>query len=612
MEARLPAAADAAAAAPWNGRGGSSGGLAAGAAGPSKEEATRLLRAQRLSMADGGPAAKRHRSGVPSSPAAGGLARSNSDALDSAVPLRNVRHRSLLPLSSVVQVFTTAALPDYSLPWQVCPQQTSTGSGFAFTERRTGRRLIITNAHVAAAKNAVLRVQLHGSPDKLRAKVLAIGNDCDLAILELASGAGDDPESAEAEAFWSAVQPVQISEELPQLYEEVHVVGFPGQFSSICVTAGIVSRICVQSYNQPSPCPLLTIQIDAAINPGNSGGPAFDEDGRLIGVAFLKHVGHDVDNTGYLIPVPVVENFLDRALSADGYHGMPCVPFRFQSLENAAFRKSLEMVPQKHSGVYIKEVAKLGALAGKLKQGDVVLQIDGQRIGNDMTVHFRDTESVDFRHRITGAKKGSTTELRILRKGKEITVSAVLPGNTHHLLCPRYHELDCVPTFLIVGGLVFVPLTGSLYEALSGGDDGLGPASDVYLPGVLADKLWAFKQKEGQQVIVLLRVLTADCNLGYYPSGAVRTLSALNGTKINSMEQLVTEVYETSAASKYLKFKFGSFSATGDSDAEVDEKETGDIIVLDREEAMSSEKEVLSTHRIDTALSEDLRSLRSS
>jgi S1-C subfamily serine protease len=569
-------------------------------------------------MAEGGPAAKRHRPSVPASPGAG-LRRSDSDALESAVPLHSVRHRSKLPLSSVVQVFTTAALPDYSLPWQVCPQQTSTGSGFAFTERHTGRRLIVTNAHVAAATNAVLRVQLHGSPDKLRAKVLAIGNDCDLAILELAAGDGngDGPEAAEATAFWSAVQPVQISEDLPQLYEEVHVVGFPGQFSSICVTAGIVSRICVQSYNQPSPCPLLTIQIDAAINPGNSGGPAFDENGRLIGVAFLKSVGHDVDNTGYLIPVPVVENFLERALSEDGYKGMPCVPFRFQSLENEAFRKSLQMVPRKHSGVYIKEVAKLGALAEKLKQGDVLLQIDGQRIGNDMTVHFRDTESVDFRHRITGTRKGSKTTLRVLRKGKELTVSAELPGNTHHLLCPRYHELDCVPTFLIVGGLVFVPLTGSLYEALSGGDDGMGGMSDVYLPGVLADKLWAFKQKEGQQMILLLRVLTADCNLGYYPSGAVRTLTALNGNKISSMEQLVKEVYEgSSASSKYLKFKFGSFSTATSSegaasrDEDVDEDDSGDMIVLDREEAMSSEKEVLATHRIDTVLSEDLRALR--
>lgn len=345
-------------------------------------------------------------------------------------------------------------------------------------------------------------------------------------------------------------------------------------------------------------------------NPGNSGGPAFDENGRLIGVAFLKHVGHDVDNTGYLIPVPVVENFLERALSDDGYRGMPCVPFRFQSLENEAFRKSLEMVPRKHSGIYVKEVAKLGALAGKLKPEDVILQINGQRIGNDMTVPFRDSESVDFRYRITGGKKGSKTSLRVLRQGKELAIEAVLPGNTQHLLCPRYHQLDCLPTFLVVGGLVFVPLTGALYEALSGGDDGL-VQSDVYLPGVLADKLWAFKQKEGQQMVLLLRVLTADCNLGYYPSGAVKNLSSVNGAKITCMEDLVREVYETSKSETYLKFKFGASKsdapAAAKDDEEGDEEESGEMIILDRKDAMASEKEVLETHRIDTAVSEDLR-----
>jgi hypothetical protein len=83
------------------------------------------------------------------------------------------------------------------------------------------------------------------------------------------------------------------------------------------------------------------------------------------------------------------------------------------------------------------------------------------------------------------------------------------------------------------------------------------------------------------------------------------------------MEQLVKEVYEgSSASSKYLKFKFGSFSTATSSegaasrDEDVDEDDSGDMIVLDREEAMSSEKEVLATHRIDTVLSEDLRALR--
>ena len=82
------------------------------------------------------------------------------------------------------------------------------------------------------------------------------------------------------------------------------------------------------------------------------------------------------------------------------------------------------------------------------------------------------------------------------------------------------------------------------------------------------------------------------------------------------VEQLVKEVYETSVDSKYLKFKFGSFSAMHpeelSKDSDTEDEAAGDLIVLDRDEAMSSEKEVLSTHRIDTALSEDLRPLRSS
>ena len=52
--------------------------------------------------------------------------------------------------------------------------------------------------------------------------------------------------------------------------------------------------------------------------------------------------------------------------------------------------------------------------------------------------------------------------------------------------------------------------------------------SDVYLPGVLADKLWTFKKEKGQQLILLLRCLTADCNLGYYTGGACKMLEVFN------------------------------------------------------------------------------------
>ena len=56
-------------------------------------------------------------------------------------------------------------------------------------------------------------------------------------------------------------------------------------------------------------------------------------------------------------------------------------------------------------------------------------------------------------------------------------------------------------------------------------------------------------------MILLLRCLTADCNLGYYTGGACKMLDSLNGTKIRSMTQLATEVFETTKDDTYLRFR---------------------------------------------------------
>ena len=54
------------------------------------------------------------------------------------------------------------------------------------------------------------------------------------------------------------------------------------------------------------------IQIDASINPGNSGGPVLDNDGRITGVAMQTR--RRADNIGYMVPVPIIEHFLEYAL----------------------------------------------------------------------------------------------------------------------------------------------------------------------------------------------------------------------------------------------------------------------------------------------------------
>ena len=43
------------------------------------------------------------------------------------------------------------------------------------------------------------------------------------------------------------------------------------------------------------------IQLDARINPGNGGGPVLDDQGRVVGVVSLKHMG--AEGIGWAIPI---------------------------------------------------------------------------------------------------------------------------------------------------------------------------------------------------------------------------------------------------------------------------------------------------------------------
>lgn len=112
--------------------------------------------------------------------------------------------------SSVVKVFVVASRPNYILPWQMNRQDACSGSGFIIAKRR-----ILTNAHVVRDYTTV-RVRRHGGSDKFRADVLCINHECDLALL-----------SVQDDGFWTGLPELEIAPSIPQLYENVMVVGYP-------------------------------------------------------------------------------------------------------------------------------------------------------------------------------------------------------------------------------------------------------------------------------------------------------------------------------------------------------------------------------------------------
>lgn len=457
-------------------------------------------------------------------------------------------------LNAVVKVYCTHTAPDYSLPWQKQRQYTSTGSAFMIGDGK-----LLTNAHCVEHFTQV-KLKRRGDDTKYVAKVLARGIDCDIALL-----------SVENEEFWKGAEPLRLGR-LPHLQEAVTVVGYPLGGDTISVTKGVVSRIEVTSYAHGS-SDLLGIQIDAAINPGNSGGPAFNDQGECIGVAFQVLRSEDTENIGYVIPTTVVSHFLADYERNGKYTGFPCLGVLLQKLENPALRSCLKVAS--NEGVLVRRVEPTSDAHNVLKEGDVIVSFDGVHVGCEGTVPFRSTERIAFRYLISQKFSGDFAELGIIRNGAYMKVQTVLNPRVH--LVP-YHIEGGQPSYLIVAGLVFTPLSEPLIE------EECEEAMGLRLVTKARYSLARFK---GEQIVILSQVLANEVNIGYEDMGNQQVLK-LNGKHIRNIHHLAHLV--DSCRDKYLVFEF----------------EDNYLVVLEREAASAASACILKDYGIPSERSSDL------
>ncbi|WIA23171.1 hypothetical protein OEZ86_010064 [Tetradesmus obliquus] len=462
-------------------------------------------------------------------------------------------------MEAVVKVFCIHTEPNFSLPWQRKRQYSSNSSGFMISGRR-----ILTNAHCVDHHTQV-KVKRRGSDKKFVASVLAVGTECDIAMLTV-----DD------DAFWEGVEPVVFGS-LPQLQDAVTVVGYPIGGDTMSVTSGVVSRIEVTSYVHGA-AELLGIQIDAAINSGNSGGPAFNSSGRCIGIAFqsLKH--EDAENIGYIIPEPVIAHFINDYERNGGYTGFPCLGVEWQKLENPDMRKALKMKPH-HKGVLVRRVEPTAPAHAAVAAYDILLSFDGVDISNDGTVPFRSGERISFSYLVSQKYTNEEAVLRLLKDGKEVTASVSLAAPVK--LIP-FHIKGAPPSYFIVAGLVFTPATVPYMRSE------YGKEYDFDAPVKLLDKLMHhMAEQPRQQVVLLSQVLAAEVNIGYEEMLNTQVV-ALNGVKVVDMRHLVSLV--DGCSDEYLHF-----------DLDYNQK-----VVLATAHAKAATQEILAMHCISSDRSPDL------
>ncbi|CAH9095884.1 unnamed protein product [Cuscuta epithymum] len=463
-------------------------------------------------------------------------------------------------MDAVVKVFCTHTEPNFSLPWQRKRQFSSSSSGFIINGRR-----VLTNAHSVEHYTQV-KLKKRGSDTKYLAKVLAIGTECDVALL-----------TVEDDEFWEGASPVEFGI-FPALQDAVTVVGYPIGGDTISVTSGVVSRIEVLSYVHGS-TELLGLQIDAAINSGNSGGPAFNDQGNCVGIAFqsLKH--EDAENIGYVIPTPVIMHFIQDYETNGTYTGFPILGIEWQKMENPDFRLSVGMKPNQ-KGVRIKRIDPTSPESKLLKPSDIVLSFDGVDIANDGTVPFRHGERIGFSYLVSQKYTGDSAAIKILRNRETYTFNIELASQRK--LIPA-HNKGRPPSYYIIAGFVFTTVSVPYLRSEYGKDYG------YEAPVKLLDKLLhSFPQSADEQIVVVSQVLVADINIGYEDIVNTQVL-AFNGQPVKNLKNLANMVER--CKDEFLKFDL----------------EYQQVVVLQTKTAKAATLDILTTHCIPSAMSDDFK-----
>ncbi|MCK9276327.1 MAG: DegQ family serine endoprotease [Syntrophales bacterium] len=309
---------------------------------------------------------------------------------------------------SVVNISTTQAIQErQTMPWPRSqgpfeeffekffgdiPQQKrrtrALGSGFIIDKEGH----IFTNNHVVA-KASEINVRLQNG-EEYKATIVGRDPKTDLALIKIEAD-GDLP------------PPAQLGDSTSiRVGDWTLAVGNPFGLGHT-VTAGIIgakSRIIgAGPYDD-------FLQTDAAINPGNSGGPLFNKDGKVIGISTA--IVAEGQGIGFAIPVNIAKNLLPQLKQGKVTRGFLGISIQDLTPELA------ESFGLKHEeGVLIAQVMDdTPAEKAGLKPGDVITSVNGNAVE---TAH-------DLSARIAGMKPDTKVDMKVLRDGEEMTISAEL------------------------------------------------------------------------------------------------------------------------------------------------------------------------------------------
>ena len=264
------------------------------------------------------------------------------------------------------------------------------GSGFFISPDG----FVVTNNHVVEdAEDITVTLE---AGEKYPAKLIGSDPRTDVALVKV---------NAEGKTFPF----VEFSSKDPRVGDWVLAVGNPFGLGGT-VTAGIIS-----AHNRDiGSGPYDYLQIDAAVNRGNSGGPAFDLDGKVVGMntAIFSPSGGNV-GIAFAVPAVLVKEVVSELQS----HGTVDRGWLGVVIQNVSDDIADSIGLAEAKGAMITKVTEDGPAAKEdLKPGDVIVEVNGEKIA----------DSRDLARKIAELHPDTDVKLSIARYGEQRQVTMKL------------------------------------------------------------------------------------------------------------------------------------------------------------------------------------------
>jgi S1-C subfamily serine protease len=421
---------------------------------------------------------------------------------------------SLPKAESVVRVNSTNQAFNFDSPWLKRPPYTRRAIGVVIA----GGRVLVTAELIA--NHSYVELERPASSEKVAADVERVDYESNLAILK-----PQDPK------FLDGAIPVQIGKSV-QVGTKVNVLQLEST-GAVALTPAVVTTVSVGSYPADG-IALLTYRLSAPLQYRDSSFtmPVFLGD-QLAGLLMRYDTR---SQSADLIPEGVISSFLAR-VATQPYRGIPRAGITFSPTRDPQFRRYLGM-KKDQSGIYVVSVAH-GSAAEKagLKNGDVVMQVNGYKIDEDGNYPNPDYGKIPFSHLIsTASLPGGTLPMRVLRGGKELDLTLPLEPRDLTKVVSEPAILDRAPRYYILGGLVFQELSRSFLREWGTDWKSDAPARLVYMDE-FQDELPADRGK----IVFLSQVLPADTTVGYDDVDE-SVVEKINGRTIRSLEDVAEAV----------------------------------------------------------------------